>query len=790
MKKNIYLGLFLVALSTLMLEVILTRIFSVTMWYHFAFIAISIAMFGLTLGGVIVYLFFKESLSIINQLALNALLFSITAVISLLIQLQIRMPLAAKSIVSFASTYALMTVPFIFSGVCLSLTLTRFPSQINQLYAVDLAGSAIGCIFLIILLKITDAPTIVVVIACLASLAAVLFAENKLLKRISLFFCLFFLVFFITNSYLLYKGTPLIRTVWVKGQKERKPLYEKWNQFSRVDVWGNTRKFVKPFTWGLSPVYPLKERVKQLSVTIDSSAGSSITNFDGDLNKLNYLKYDITNLAHYLKPDSDVLVIGAGGGRDILSALVFGQKSVTAVEVNGDIIDAVNNKFGNFSGHLDRNPKVSFVSDEARSYVARENKKFDIIELSLVDTWAATAAGALVLTENALYTVEGWKIFFNHLNPQGVLTISRSYVQKDPREVYRLTSLAFASLKASGVENPRNHIFLVKSKLGSTGKTQGVPDGVATMIVSKDAFTENELKILEETTQKLQFDILLSPTFSMNSIFKTLTSKDRDMFLSRFPLNLTAPTDNDPFFFQMFRLRDILNEKLRNKYSKNINMKVVFILGDLLIIVVALTLICIILPLLINLKKVSLKEAVSLSIFFLSIGMGFMLIEVSQMQRLIVFLGHPTYSLSVVLFTLFLSGGMGSYLGKLLHQKSKICLFVLLCILFIFGSYTSAILNIYENYGMVYRIVIAMMVLFPLGLFMGMPFAFGMRMASKDNSTLTPWLWGINGAASVTASVLGMIISLQAGISATFWTGFAFYLVAFLSILNRNCKSA
>jgi len=793
-KKQTYVGLFMVTLATLMYEILLTRIFSVNMWYHFAFVAISVAMFGMTVGAILVYLFpnyFTQGRAKYH-ISLSSLLFAVSIVLSFLTHLSIPF-VTEKSIVglySLALTYVVISVPFVFSGICVCLAMTKFPRQVSKLYAADLAGAAFGCIFLIYTLNITDGPTAVIIVAFVASIGTVFFAADggfKKLMRIALIFGLLSVFFVAVNTFLVSKQLSLLRLIWVKGRFEYRPLYEKWNSFSRIRINGNKNKPVKPFGWGLSSVYPSNRKVRQLTMNIDATAGTILTAFDGNLKDLEYLKYDVTNLAHYIRRDSKVLVIGPGGGRDILSALVFEQKSVLGVEINKDIIDAVNERFGDFTGHLDRNPKVTFVCDEARSYIARQKDRFDIIQVSLIDTWAATAAGAFVLTENSLYTTEAWKVFLDHLNHNGVLTFSRWYFRDSPGEMYRLTSLASASLMQLGVENPQKHIVIVRHmRQGDSGDE---PDGVGTILVSKEAFSDKDLDTIEEITRKMKFDLVLSPRFSLDSTFATIASgKDLDIFTAKFPINISAPTDNSPFFFHMLRLRNIFNKELRNQGVMSFNMKAVFVLGALFTIVTGLTFLCIIVPLILTTKKATLRGALPLFIFFATIGFGFMLVEISQMQRLIVFLGHPTYSLSVVLFSLLLSSGLGSYSTQNTNNlgmigTSTVRLFLLLCALIIFGKLTPYIINVFHESITILRVLVATIILFLLGLFMGMAFPLGMKIASTRSASITPWLWGINGATSVCASVLAVVIALSSSISTSFWTGFSCYVVAFIAFI-------
>jgi spermidine synthase len=784
-KKPVYTGLFMVVLATLMFEILLTRIFSVSMWYHFAFMAISVAMFGMTLGAILVYLlpnYFTQDRAKYH-LALSSLLFAVFVVVSFLTHLSI--PFAPDrsiaGLYSIALTYAVISIPFVFSGICVCLALTRFPRQVSKIYAADLTGAAIGCLLPVYVLKIVDGPTAVIVVALFAGIGSILFATDatcKKLRGIVIIFSLLLGSFAAIQAVFSSKQFPLLRLIWVKGQFENRPIYEKWNSFSRVRVWGNPNEPRKPFGWGLSSAYPFDQKVRELNMDIDAYAYTPITAFDGNLSDLEYMKYDVTNLVHYIRPESRVLIIGVGGGRDILSALAFEQKSVIGVEINNDIIKIVNQRFGDFTGHLDRNPKITFINDDARSYIARQKDKFDIIQSSFIDTYAATSAGAFVLTEDSLYTVEAWKIFLEHLTSDGVLTFSRWYWER-PSEVYRLTSLARASLMHLGIENPRNHIVIVRHMRNNNW-------GVATILVGKKPFKDKDLDTIDAISSKMKFDVLLSPRVSLDSTYTIVASaKNADSLMERFPTNITAPTDDSPFFFLTLRLRDVFNRELwkQEVRKRDINTTPVLILGILLTVVAGLTFLCIIVPLILT-KKVILRGFSPLVIFFAFIGFGFMLVEISQMQRLIIFLGHPTYGLSVVLFALLLSSGLGSYSTQKmdnfnLTRSAIIRLFFLLCLLAIFGKLTSYAMSEFQGSTTMLRILVAIGVLFPIGLFMGMAFPIGMKIASTKSASLTPWLWGINGATSVCASVLAVIIAISSGISTTFWTGFACYIVAF-----------
>ena len=795
-RPEAYIGLFLVTLATLMYEILLTRIFSVTMWYHFAFVAISVAMFGMTVGSIIVYLcprYFTQEQAV-HHLGLSALCFSISVVICFLVYLNTPFmgsadrSTADTSLLTIALIYLLIATPFVFSGICVCLALTKFPMNISRLYAADLAGAAVGCIAVILVFRITDGPTAIVAAGLLAGVGALIFCirGGRRLMRVALI-CVLCLAGFVTiNTILAHKQSPLLRIIWAKGSKEVRPTYEKWNSFSRITVVGDPNVYSPPRCYGLSSTYPANNYFSQLNLFIDSTASTTLTEFAGDLDYLEFLRYDLTNFCHYLRPNADVLVVGTGGGRDILSALAFKQKSVTGVEINGDIMYVVNELLGEYTGHLDQRPDVTFVTDEARSYVARQKRRFDIIQVSFIDTWAATSAGALVLTENSLYTLEAWQDFLEHLTPGGVLTLSRWYFKEKPGELYRMITLATGSLSKLGAKNPKDHIVVVAKIVDNP---TGCFENVGTILVSRDPFTSKDLDIVGQTAKKMRFQVVLSPRGATDPSFARLASgRDVHGFMADLGLDIAPPTDDRPFFFHMLRLRDALNAKASPTDATSFNMKAISLLVKLIFVVTGLTLACIIVPLLFTTKKGTVKGSLPLFIFFGGIGLGFMFVEISQMQRLIIFLGHPTYGLSVVLFTLLLSSGLGSYLTQGISEarfrtSAVIRMLSLLAALVIFGIATPHIAILFKASTTTIRILMSTGILFPLGVFMGMAFPLGMKAASTRFAVLTPWLWGINGAASVCASVFAAAIALEFGISATFWTGVSCYAAALIGLV-------
>jgi len=665
-------------------------------------------------------------------------------------------------------------VPFVFSGIAVSVALTQFPRQVGRLYAADLLGAALGCVILIAALDFFGAPLSVFVAAALGFSAAGCFAvragaeRTKLLRRTGIFAAV---------SILLLAAPPLVHlsifsVTQAKGESVATPVFEKWNSYSRVAV--DAPKTDKPFGWGLSEMAP-QVPLEQQHLGIDGSAGTVMTRFDGkDMTHLGHLKFDVTNIVHSMRHDADVYVIGAGGGRDVLSSLVFNQHHVTAVEMNKAIIDIVNKHFGDFTGHLDANPKVTFINDEARSYLTRSDDRFDIIQISLIDTWAATAAGAFVLSENTLYTEDAWKLFMSRLKPGGVLSVSRWYDHPMPREVYRSVSLATSTLRDLGVSDTRKHIMLVSQPLTQDNSKVGQDGQIATLMVSPQPYTPEDLRQVEDAATAMHFSILLSPTHSEDVILTELAdSKTLDGRLAKFTNDdLSAPDDNRPFFFKTNSM----------------------LLNGLFLFVLGLTVVFIIIPAAAKMELPLIYRDGDLTLAFAGIGVAFMLIEVSQMQRLVVLLGHPTFSLSVALFGLLVSSGIGSFTcGKMdlskITRSSALRMAGLLAVLIVIGFVTRPAVTALAGASTGLRVVAALALLSPAGFFMGMAFPILMRIATARRPQASAWFWGINGGASICASVLAVMISTGYGISAAWWSGVACYVVAIGMMLVASRKT-
>lgn len=771
LSKLFYTALFVVSFSLLASEILLTRILSVIFWHHFAFLIISVSLFGLTIGALIIYLFpksFAPDLTM-RHLALYAYISSFFIMISFLslFYLPAALHQLNLSFLLMPALYFLLSLPFVATGICLSLSLTRFPEHIGKIYSINLCGSASGTIGIIFILTTLNAPAAIAFIAALCVLSALLFSYASQLGRTFRLFCLLTISASILFSYqYAHSITPL----WLKGSIQlAPPFYGKWNYFSYITVRKPARK---PFGWGFSPkISEAKVNTKELMLVIDEGAGTVLTRFD-NLAELGYLGLDISAIAYNISNNNDVLVLGAGGGRDLLTALLFGANRVVGVEINEDIVDIAVNKLRWFSpGMFDNGNRIQLIVDEGRSYVSRSEKKYDIIQASLVDSFAAFSNGAFALTENSLYTSESWKIFLNHLKEHGILTFSRWYDYNNPSEIYRIIALAKSSLIEIGINNPRQHIMLVSTRQTNNSL------GVGTILVSRSPFSYADISKLEKAADNLSFDLVLSPRSFKDANFITIIDgiENNDRMID-YPFNISPPVDDKPFFFYYGKFKDLFSKNPADSGAK--------ILRKLFIMTLFFGIIFLLVPVFYKNRREGLKKiSISIMIYFTSIGMGFMLLEISFMQRFGIFLGHPIYGLTVVLFSLLTACGVGSYLTKYLNSKVKIILPFMASIItvFIIVNLLPIVMEMATPNSMQVKILISLVVLILIGVPIGMPFPIGIKMAGNNNAPLIVY-WGVNGFASVVGSVLAAILLVNFGFQKTLLGAIACYGVALLSL--------
>ncbi len=734
--------------ANLLVSVMVTRIFSATMFYHFTFMAVGLAMFGIAASGVYVFLNsekFKTDLH--GKMVTYSRWFALSIVVAVIYTTSNPIfpggAVPAWSVRVFWQLVLMIVttaLPFFFAGVVVSIALSFFKENVNRVYFFDLVGAALAALFGGVLLGLLGGPTSIVFAAVLALVAASLFERDRSWRKWVL--PVLGTAFIGLNLYY-----PLIKLGAVKW--ESRIGFEKWNSFSRVTV--NKSKLIM----------------------IDAGAATQVEDLRSLKPGMQKSMITAVALSTWDTPPDNVLIIGPGGGRDVLFSLAAGAKKVTGVEINPIIAnDIMRGKYAEFSGGLYKDPRVTIVVDEGRSFVSRTDQKFDMIQASLVDTWAATAAGAFALTENTLYTIEAFRDYYDHLTDRGVVTMTRFYAVDygDFSESPRLVILAAGALQQMGVPaaKVRSHMYFAISHTEPQG----------TLLVKKTPFTPDEIARLDATVKAAGFSTLFSPTTDGSTLFERYIDQGAwsDLVVNA-KSELRPPTDDKPFFFFFTKFGDLFD--LKGKQIYDAGLWVVVSLGSVL----ALGLLFIVLPLVLAFargrtaaKGESRKAQVVTLSYFGLVGFAFMAIEIALMQRFTLFLGHPTFSLLVILFVLLLSTALGSRLSERYPVESlgKVMLIagVALGILaavygFVLGDVLRALIGLPRPA----RIILTGVLAAPCGLLMGAMIPSVVRVLGRANSVLVPWGWGVNGATSVIGTSVATIIAMYVGFTATFLVG-------------------
>jgi hypothetical protein len=744
-------GVFIICFANLLLEIVLTRLFSATMFYHFTFLAIALALLGVGASGVYVYVrrdrFTPEQTS--RDLARFARYFAGATILALVYVLA--NPIAVvtggdtqhftnQTFLQLLLLTAASALPFFFAGVVVALAVTRYSASIDRVYFFDLAGASLATIAVGLLLGLVGALTLVLLIACLGATAAVCFHDDRRGRVIAGAF----LALACLNVV-----WPVVKVPSVKGVKAGRVELEKWNTFSRVTV---------------EKLGPGREDIK-----IDASASTAISNlgtgkgWSGEISALAYALFDGG-------PDH-ALVIGAGGGRDVAHALGSGAKAVTGVEVNPIIARSIMG--GRFATGLYQDPRVHIVVDEGRSYVRRSSERYDVIQASLVDTWAATAAGAFALTENTLYTLEAFQDYYAHLTDRGVVTMSR-WNSNGGNETTRLALLAAGALQTLGVapQDARKHLYLAVDPALNLGN----------LIVKRTEFGDDELRRLDAACVARKWTVLLSPTTQGSSPMEQLVDAGAWSAAVRADRReLRPPTDDKPFFFYYQKPGDLFD--LKAFKSGDLSNPTLWIVISLAISLGAMTLAFIILPLVISgrirEKGHSARRLTALA-YFGGLGFSFIVVEMALVQKLGLFLGHPSYSLLVVLFGLLLGSSVGArFSGRIPGGFPVIgCGVGLAAVCVVYAFALGPILHAWIGLPVGLRIPIAGLLVVVAGLLMGVMLPSGIKLLGRRDEALIPWAWGINGATSVIGTVASTVVAIHAGFATVFICGAVGYLIS------------
>ena len=756
----LYLAVAFTTLATLVLELALTRIFSVVFFYHFAFLAISIALFGLGAGGVFSYVAATPGRRSYVKLGTFSIVNSFAVLLSLLVLLNVSGQTGAGAL---ALVYFAAAVPFFFSGTVVSIAVAEAIERIDRMYFFDLLGAAAGCLLLIPFLDYFGGPNTVLAASVFLAISAAIWynlAGSLRGRAGAVIVALAFVALIVYNG-----RQHRIDIRYAKGQAIPKESFVQWNSFSRVGM--------------------VRHGALGGEIFIDADASTFIPPFDldhlSDSDRFKLL-HEGPGVPYLLKPGATTLIIGPGGGWDVARALASGSRDITAVEINPIIARTImQNRFPGLSRRLYFRPGVHVVNEEGRSFVRRSTDRFQVLQATLVDTWASTAAGAFALSENNLYTTDAFRDYLTHLTDDGLMAFTR-WGLDPPRESLRLISLAMQALANLGRHDASRHIVVVRQDPQKL-KDWGAQD---TVIVYRSGLSEDAVARIRSVLASTGLQIVYLPGDPpANEFGRLLTASDPESFWKSYAFDVAPVSDDRPFFFYTVQPADVWNflKQTSNAADSKIN-KALPLLFELLGVSLLATLVVLALPpLLVGARLPAEKGVRTFLLYFIFIGAGYILIQVALIQKFILFLGNPTYALSVIVFLMLISSGLGSYFSRRLVGWEGIDRLstVLMGVPVMIALLAAAVVPVSElgvGWPLPFKIGATVLLIAPPAFLMGIPFPAGLARLEARYPKAVRWAWALNAASSVLGSAAAIFLAIYIGLQATLLVSAALYLAA------------
>jgi predicted membrane-bound spermidine synthase len=772
--------LFFASLSTILMELALTRVFSIVLWYDYAFMAISVAFFGLGIGSLVIHIQkdsakWKSRYERKEQLSSRIIYFAIAYAISVpaFVFLISVIPPSTSNVHLY---YLVSSVPFFFAGSIMALVFYAMPQKISKLYFADLVGAASSTLLLDPLMRGFGAEYVILLTAPMvagsAIAGALVLGKGALAGGIAVTGRLKMIAGIVLAATLL---VPIVGSASAFDAFEVRPgnnkglyyqlkdperfehLSTEWNSFSRIDVTRETK-----VNSTLNNYDSEEDSREMAAIIIDADAGTPIFRWDGTEGDLAWLQKYMDYLPYELENVDNTLVIGGGGGEDILVAIAGGSEKVTAVELNPLIVSAAK-RSGEESGNLYERDDVELFIDDGRRFISSTDEKYDAIVIKLVDSWAAQLAGGYALSENYLYTTEAFQQYIRHLDEDGMLVMIRWNF-----ELPRLMPLVADSLmKETGKsrEEVSQHIMAVEERPGLFFGRNDDRETIypVLVLVKSTPFTDAQIDLASDKAERNRAEvIMLSDQYMREPYDKLFSSAGYGEYLAQVS-NPKVPTDDSPFYFA----------------REPVPQQMIILLATVLGISAGLS---VLLVWNARKKKATMDATSGFHVLFaVFIGLGFMILEITFIQRFLLLLGTPIMALTVILFSILLSSGIGAYLsGRLFAGRPYRAVFVSVpilagVILFHFFS-LQGIIDSSIAADLPSRVALTVGLLFPAGLLMGFQFPSLISMASsmknRDNTTL---LWGVNVVASIIGTVLAATLAMVIGFSGNLLFGLGTY---------------
>jgi hypothetical protein len=760
----------LVASTLLSQEIIVARLLSVTTWYSLGYLALSLGLLGMSVGALTVHLwprgFSPERMASTLSVALALAALLTCAVTLWLVRVPVVLDLdrLSRTLVSLLQLSIGIALPFAAGGAALAALLTR-AQRPGLVYGADLAGSALGALLAAPAIALLGAPRALGATAVLPALAMLVLAGSRGAQlRAGL------AVLLVLPPVLVPEALTLRHIKGFPAAQAGAATAEGWNSISHVRA--SAFRQVPPIYWAQLDDAPQSPAL-QAFLIIDGDAGTASCAFKDLRSDLDYLRFDLTSAAHWIRPTGNVLVVGVGGGRDIATALLYEHPAVTGVEVNPLMIEFLKGPLGQYSP-IALQPGVSLHVEDGRSWLARSPERFQVIVASVVDTWASTGMGAMTLTENSLYTREAWQLFLEKLQPEGVISFSRWYDQARPLEVARLVGLASAALRDRGVSEPARHLLLVAK------------GDLANLLVSPAPLRPEDVEVMRKRAVTGGLRILLAPGEQPASRWLSAAAEAGDdsvleQMSEEAGIDLTPSTDNRPFFFLQVPLSAWLSPaKIRGLLTEGEggmlrgNVVAVGAVAIAFGIAMLLAVVWIVPPLWRRkgtLAPLSRTGRLLVPGWFAALGLGFMLFEIATAQRLHLLLGDPTWALALTLAPLTLGAGLGATLSERLDPTSGRTLRLLpgiaALVIALWALVPSEVISAVLARSFLERALVCVLVAGVPGIVLGFLFPLGLRRVLVVAPEAAAWCWGVNGVLSVVGSGAAVFLSVSSGIGVT-----------------------
>jgi hypothetical protein len=797
----LYIVIFLTSLSTLTLEITLTRFFSIAQWYHLAFMVVSIALLGIGASGAAIMVFPSlKKISLNKIIPITTFALSLTSLGSYLIANQIpfemvRLSYDYRQFLYLFLYYLLFSLPFFCGGLTISLALSHLPAKANAIYGADLLGAGSGCLLALLIHYLGGVTLCVLNAATLGLIASMLIALKnskwQLLTGTVFSFCIVFLSV-LNPTWFQLKISPYKDLEVTLRYPEAKHILTRFNTFSQIDVVDSPAVRFAP---GLSLKY-LKPLPPQLGFTIDGSNLNSITRYQGNKAELTFTSYLLSALPYYLKKVKSVLILEPQGGLDVLTAIYHGAEEIEGTEKNPLIVDTISQRFTSFTGGIYQRKNIKIVKREGREYLSHTAKNYDLIENSLTSTLGASSSGMFGMVEAYALTREAFSLYFDHLNPGGYISLT-VYLIPPPRQELRLISTLISMLQAKGITDPERHFIVIRSW------------GTFTILVKKGEITKDEILRGNKFLKRCNFDWIYYPGIKAEEtniynlqtepiyyrmVSSLLQQETRKRFMEQYIFDVSPITDERPFLYHYFKFKRIREIYLSVGRKWQFLLEGGYFIPFVFLQALVISIIFILFPFVLSRRKreTGVKSIPVLS-YFLFIGIGFMFIEIPLIQRFILFLGHPVYAFSICLLSLLISSSVGSLLSrKVVPPENKVIHFLLFSLIAVITLLYAYLLPItfssLAGVRLVLRQILSYLIIFPLGLLLGMPFPLGIRLLGNRFSAQIPWAWCINGCASVVSSVGAMMIALSGGFGLVLKLAALSYLFALCSLLLMSFR--